>query len=104
MQRGGADPAPPRCISPRNPGGPTVAFRRSAHWSQWSSVRRALAVVTLHHDALVAVRGVDAQLAQGLDGLWPAVVDEQRELDVALVLADQRAEVAEADLQVRVAV
>src|SRR5215213_4202466 len=60
--------------------------------------------VLAHHQAWVAVVGIAAVAEDGVDPLGAAVVGEQRQLHVPVVFVDQRAQEAEAQPQVGVAV
>ena len=66
-----------------------------------SLVDHARALVPLGHFALVAVRRIAPLGDRHTDGAFTAVVDQQREIEIAVVLAHQRAEIPEPDAKVR---
>src|SRR5687768_2034398 len=71
---------------------------------QSSSVHHSTPLVAPCHHAVVPVCRVEAGGARALDGGRAAVVDEERQLQVAVVFIDQCPKVPEADAKVGLAI
>src|SRR5450432_811203 len=61
-------------------------------------------MIAARDDGVVTVRRIESERTHALDGDGAAIVDQQRELHVAVILVNQPAKIAETDLQIRLAV
>src|SRR5688572_19967853 len=72
--------------------------------SSFALVYNSTPSIPSRHHPVVAVRGIQAGGTSAVHGGGAAVVDQQRHLEVAVVLVDQRPKIAKPDAKVRFAI